>query len=56
MCGYFNNCEYCALEHECPYEHMGDGSPFCKKFACNVDECKRNTCISFDEEMTAYNR
>ena len=56
MCDYYNNCGYCALDHECPYDHMGDGKPFCGKFACNVDECKRIICISYEEELVAYGK
>lgn len=54
MCNYYNNCGYCALDHECPYDHMGDGQPFCGKFACAVDECKRSVCISYEEEIECY--
>lgn len=55
-CKYYNNCESCGNNENCPLGHMGDGSPFCRKFVCNVDECKRTTCISLEEEMDAYGR
>lgn len=52
MCEYYCNCNYCANDSEC--DHMGDGKPFCGSFACNVDECKRSVCISYEEEMVCY--
>ena len=55
-CKHYNNCMSCAKENDCPYDHMGDGSPFCREFVCSEDECKRVTCISLEEEMDAYGR
>lgn len=54
MCDYYCTCGYCALDHDCPYDHMGDGSAFCGSFACNVDECKHSACISIEDEMGEY--
>ena len=51
MCFFYCNCNYCAKRDDCPYDLMGDGTAFCREFACNVDECKQINCISFEEEL-----
>lgn len=38
-------------DYHCPYDHMGDGSPWCREFKCTVDNCKRYECISYEEEL-----
>lgn len=32
------------------FKGMGDGSPWCRKFRCTVDNCKKYECISYEEE------
>lgn len=49
-CEKYTNCEYCRKDYHCPYDHMGDGSPWCKEFQCTIDNCKRYECISYEEE------
>lgn len=29
VCEKYTNCEYCKKDYNCPYDHMGDGSPWC---------------------------
>lgn len=53
-CECFSNCDYCDQKNNCPYDFMGDGSPFCHEFICGVDECKRSFCISDDEIREAH--
>lgn len=31
-CEKYTNCEYCGKDYHCPYDHMGDGSPWCREF------------------------
>ena len=50
-CEKYTNCEYCRKDYHCPYDHMGDGSPWCGEFQCTVDNCKRYECISYEEEL-----
>lgn len=50
-CEKYTNCEYCRKDYHCPYDHMGDGSPWCRKFRCTVDNCKKYECISYEEEL-----
>lgn len=50
-CEKYTRCEYCDNDFHCPYDHMGDGSPWCKEFQCIVDNCKRYECISYEEEL-----
>ena len=47
-CEKYTNCEYCRKDYHCPYDHMGDGSPWCREFQCIVDNCKRYECISYE--------
>ena len=50
-CEKYTNCEYCRKDYHCPYDHMGDGSPWGRKFRCTVDNCKKYECISYEEEL-----
>lgn len=50
-CEKYTNCEYCRKDYHCPYDHMGDVSPWCGEFQCTVDNCKRYECISYEEEL-----
>lgn len=52
VCDKYCNCEYCASNDEgCPLDHLGDGSAYCGKFQCNVVDCKRTECISYEDQL-----
>lgn len=48
-CEKYTSCDYCFKKSDCPFDFMGDGSPFCCEFQCTVEGCKRFECISFEE-------
>lgn len=53
MCNYYARCEFCGADKmEC--EEMGDGSPLCSGFVCNVINCERSECITYEEELDIY--
>ena len=31
-CEKYTRCKYCDNDFHCPYDHMGDGSPWCGSF------------------------
>lgn len=55
MCDKYCKCEFCKrfYEDDCPFDSMGDGSAFCKKFICDENDCKRSICITEEELMDA---
>lgn len=50
-CNKYCDCQYCSKDNNCPLDHMGDGNPWCGKFECMSDNCKRTECISYEEEL-----
>ena len=50
-CEKYTNCEYCRKDYHCSYDHIGNGSPWCREFQCTIDNCKRYECISYEEEL-----
>lgn len=53
-CKKYCECNFCIKNSNCLYEHMGDGSPWCREFECTVQDCKRSECISYDEVLSEY--
>ena len=53
-CDKYYNCTHCAKDDNCPLDHYGDGTPFCREFQCNEANCKRTECISYEEEMEVF--
>lgn len=50
-CNKYCDCFYCAKDENCPLDHYGDGSPYCKEFECNYAYCKRTECISYEDQL-----
>lgn len=57
-CQYYAQCLHCSQYNEERIDEekceifgypIGDGSPYCRYFCCNIDECKRGECISQEE-------
>jgi hypothetical protein len=55
ICEKYCCCSSCVNNDNCPLEHYGDGSPFCGEFNCNVMDCNRNECITYEDLLEVYN-
>lgn len=53
ICECYCECEFCALNEDCPSDHFGDGTAFCHSFSCIEEGCKMSICIS-DEEFGIF--
>lgn len=52
MCYKFCNCNFCSNNKNCPTDHYGDGSGYCRDFQCINVECKLTECITYEEQLT----
>lgn len=51
VCEKYCDCFYCIKDENCPFDHYGDGSPYCREFECNYAYCKRTECMSYEDQL-----